>query len=97
MASIPTSDGSALIWIADRWGSRPDGVKGHDFQFWSAPLRFDAEGNIAPIENVPEWQLPVRTGVESPAGKKPYVWPQKQDPHPLKIDPCTNAPLAPED
>lgn len=98
VASIPTPDGDALIWIADRWGSRPDGVKGHDFQFWSAPLRFDNEGNILPIENVPQWSLSVRvyTGHESHRAQ-PYMWPKKKDPHPLTIDPCTRGPLAPED
>jgi hypothetical protein len=98
IARIPTPDGNALIWIADRWGSRTDGVKGHDFQFWSTPLRFDKEGNIAPITNVPEWSLSVRVGTEHAShNKKPYLWPKKKDPHPLTIDPCTGAPLAPEE
>ena len=97
IASIPTPDGMALIWMGDRWGSRPDGVKGHDFQFWSAPLCFDREGNIAPIENVPEWRLSVRAGTERPRAKTPYVWPKKKDPHPIKIDPCNGAPLPPEE
>ena len=52
VAHIPTPDGEDLIWIGDRWGTRPDGVKGHDFQFWSAPLQFDAQGKIAPIANL---------------------------------------------
>jgi hypothetical protein len=98
IARIPARDGEALIWIADRWGSRPDGVKGHDFQFWSEPLRFDSEGNIMPIANVSEWSLNVRVAT-GPAihNAKPYVWPKKKDPNPLKIDPCTNAPLPPEE
>jgi beta-xylosidase len=98
IARIPTAEGTALIWIADRWGSRPDGVKGHDFQFWSAPLRFDHEGNILPIEDVPNWSLSVRvyTG-HSSHSKTPYMWPKKTDPHPLTIDPCTRGPLAPEE
>jgi hypothetical protein len=95
---IPTPGGAALIWIADRWGSRPDGVKGHDFQFWSTPLRFDHDGNIVPIENTPQWSLSVRvyTGHFSHS-KKPYIWPKKKDPNPLTIDPCTRGPLAPEE
>jgi hypothetical protein len=98
IARIPTPEGEALIWIADRWGSRPDGVKGHDFQFWSAPLRFDGEGNILPIENLSQWSLKVRVGSGSGIhNAKPYVWPRKKDPHPLAIDPCTQTPLAPED
>jgi hypothetical protein len=87
-----------LIWIADRWGSRADGVKGHDFQFWSAPLRFDSEGNIMPVANVAQWSLEVRVGSgPSTHVAKPYVWPKKRDPNPLKIDPCTNAPLPSEE
>ena len=98
IARIPTPEGEALIWIADRWGSRADGVKGHDFQFWSAPLRFDSEGNIMPVANVAQWSLEVRVGSgPSTHVAKPYVWPKKRDPNPLKIDPCTNAPLPSEE
>ncbi len=98
VARIPTPDGEALIWIGDRWGSRPDGIKGHDFQFWSAPLQFDAEGKIEPIANVPQWSLTIRVGMgKAPHNKTPYVWPKKKDPNPLKIDPCTGKPLAPEE
>ena len=98
IARIPTPSGEALVWVADRWGSRPDGVKGHDFQFWSEPLRFDSEGNIAPIADVSEWSLKVRVASEpSMHSAKPYIWPKKKDPHPLKIDPCTGAALQPEE
>jgi hypothetical protein len=98
IARIPTPDGVALIWIADRWGSRPDGVKGHDFQFWSEPLRFDSAGNIMPIANTPEWSLKVRVGpAVSSHNSKPYIWPKKKDPNPLKIDPCTGSPLPPDE
>ncbi len=90
--------GEALVWIADRWGSRPDGVKGHDFQFWSAPLRFDSEGNIMPIVDVPKWSLKVRVASEPAThSAQPYVWPKKNDPNPLKIDPCTGVALSPEE
>jgi hypothetical protein len=97
VAGIPTSAGTAFIWMADRWGSRPDGVKGHDFQFWGPPLRFTAGGDIAPIENTSDWSLSVRIGAPRPPNKAPYIWPRKKDPNPLKTDPCTNAPLAPEE
>lgn len=97
IAKIPTPDGVALIWIGDRWGSRPDGVKGHDFQFWSAPLRFDKQGNILPITNVAEWTLKIRvSSVSANHRKQPYIWPNKKDPHPLTIDPCTGAPMSPD-
>lgn len=98
VSRIPTAIGDALIWMADRWGSRPDGVKGHDFQFWSAPLRFDSEGNILPIENTPQWSLSVRVSTAHESHRSnPYMWPKKKDPHPLTIDPCTRGPLTPED
>jgi len=57
VARIPTPEGPAFIWMADRWGSCPDGVKGHDFQFWSAPLKFDTNGDILPIKNIAHWYI----------------------------------------
>jgi hypothetical protein len=50
VAQLPTSQGAAYIWMGDRWGSRPDGVKGHDFQYWSRPLEFTADGSILPLQ-----------------------------------------------
>jgi len=46
IAEIATTTGTAYLWMADRWGSRPDGIKGHDFQYWSSPLVFNADGSI---------------------------------------------------
>jgi hypothetical protein len=60
VASIPTADGVALLWMADLWGSRPDGVKGHDLQFWSSPLQFDSAGNIRPLQRVDQFQLTLK-------------------------------------
>jgi hypothetical protein len=98
IARIPTPNGIALVWIADRWGSRPDGEKGHDYQFWSAPLRFDDDGNIAPVVNIPRWSLTVRVGNgHTVHNRKPYVWPRKRDPNPLKVDPCKGTTLPPEE
>ena len=57
IARISTSEGPAFIWMADRWGSCPDGVKGHDFQFWSAPLQFSPDGDIMPIKFVERWDI----------------------------------------
>jgi hypothetical protein len=39
-----------FIWMADLWGSASDGVKGHDYQYWSAPLQFYDNGRIKPIQ-----------------------------------------------
>jgi hypothetical protein len=57
VARIPTSEGPAFIWMGDRWESCPDGVKGHDFQFWSAPLKFSPDGDILPIKIVERWHI----------------------------------------
>jgi hypothetical protein len=96
VAKLPTPEGPAFIWMGDRWGSRPDGIKGHDFQFWSAPLKFSSDGNILPIENLPRWQTSVAVGKKRLSHGAPYVWPKKKDPNPLKVDPCTGKPLPPE-
>ena len=96
VARIPTSEGAAFLWMGDRWGSRTDGIKGHDFQYWSAPLKFDPDGGILPIDNLPQWSANVVVGKERPAPKSVYVWPKKKDPNPLKVDPCTGQPLPPE-
>ncbi len=57
VARIPMSGEPLFIWMADRWESCPDGIKGHDFQFWSAPLKFSPDGDILPIENVGRWDI----------------------------------------
>ncbi|MGO8701919.1 MAG: family 43 glycosylhydrolase [Limisphaerales bacterium] len=93
VATIPTADGPALIWMGDRWGSRPDGVKGHDFQFWSAPLRFGSDDNIRPIENVPTWQANVQVGGNQLPHGQVYLWPKKKDPRPVTVDPCSGEPI----
>jgi hypothetical protein len=43
--------------MADRWQSTPDGIKGHDFQFWSAPLKFGSDGSIEPLKNITRWDI----------------------------------------
>lgn len=96
VATIPAAGGPAFIWMGDRWSSRTDGLKGHDFQFWSSPLRFTPDGGIAPIEDSSEWRLSVRVGTPQTARRQPYIWPKKKDPNPLKADPCTGQPLAAE-
>ena len=36
-------------WCAgDRWQQAPDGIKGHEGQYWT-PLQFDSIGRIAPV------------------------------------------------
>lgn len=54
VARVPTVDGPAFLWTGDRWGSRNDGVKGHDQQYWGL-LEFTADGAVAPMRWVNEW------------------------------------------
>jgi hypothetical protein len=95
-ATVPTPEGPAFIWMGDRYGSRLDGVKGNDFQFWSAPLKFGPNGDLLPSENLPRWQAAVAVGKRRPSRSAPYIWPKQKDPNLLKVDPCTGKPLPPE-
>jgi hypothetical protein len=45
------------IWIGDMWGSAIDNSKGHDIQYWSAPLEFDNKGKIAPLQWISKTKL----------------------------------------
>jgi hypothetical protein len=68
VAKIPAAGGPAFIWMADRWKSAPDGVKGHDLQFWSSPLQFHPytanpdTDNILPVEDVKRWDITLSWG-----------------------------------
>jgi len=93
VAQIPTPAGIAYVWMADRWDSRPDGWKGHDFQYWSPPLRFTADGSILPIQNEPSWKLDIITGSPPPPIRHPYIWPAKPVVATIRIDPCYGTPL----
>lgn len=57
---VPTEGGEAYLWMADLWGSRKDGVKGHDVQFWSEPMEFGEDGSIGRLRWVDEFELRVR-------------------------------------
>jgi hypothetical protein len=94
VASIPTVDGTSLMWMADRWSSRPDHIKGHDFQYWT-PLHISADGSIAILTDTPDWSISIEVGTKASPRKKVYTWPQKVDPNPVMIDPCTKASLSP--
>ena len=37
------------VWTGDRWMQAPDGIKGHEPQFW-AKLQFNSDGRILPLE-----------------------------------------------
>jgi hypothetical protein len=59
VAKIPMSkDEDLFIWMADRWQSTPDDIKGHDFQYWGAPLQFDPnDGTILPFQQSLRWEI----------------------------------------
>ena len=50
--------GAQFLWYGDRWQSAPDGVKGHDFTYWS-PLGFAADGNITAFAWVDNFTITV--------------------------------------
>lgn len=66
ICTLPTSSGSVHLWMADLWGSRRDGIKGHDIQFWSEPLQFRPDGSIKPLRWVDAFQLDLATGESTP-------------------------------
>jgi len=63
VAVIPATGGPAYIWMGDLWHSALDNIKGHDFQYWSSPLQFDASGMIKQLKFDDFWTvgLPART------------------------------------
>lgn len=66
VATLPTpASGMVYLWMGDRWGSTPDGIKGHDFQFWSSPLQFDTNGMIQQLTWDHQWQLNVGSGTNA--------------------------------
>ena len=74
IAEIPTVTGTAYLWMADRWGSRPDGIKGHDFQYWSSPLVFNADGSIQKLSFVNSFTLDLASDITKlPATSKELV------------------------
>jgi hypothetical protein len=59
---LQTPTGTEYIWMGDLWGSASDNIKGHDYQYWSPPLRFRPDGTIMPMEFVDKWTLEVQAG-----------------------------------
>jgi hypothetical protein len=57
IAELKDGNEKRYIWMGDMWGSATDNVKGHDFQFWSAPLQFYKNGLIRSIEWSDRWNL----------------------------------------
>jgi hypothetical protein len=57
---VQSTKGTQYIWMGDFWGSATDGVKGHDFQFWSAPLSFYKNGLIRSLQWNDQWSLSIK-------------------------------------
>ena len=57
VARLPSAAGDLFLWMGDRWHSRPDGIKGHDFQYWSSPLKFNEDGSIESLSWENEWAV----------------------------------------
>jgi hypothetical protein len=53
---LTTTTGKQYIWMGDLWGSASNGIKGHDYQFWSAPLQFYKNGLIRSLEWNESWK-----------------------------------------
>jgi hypothetical protein len=60
IARLPTARGTEYLWMGDRWQSTPDKEKGHDFQYWSSPLRFGPDGSIERLKWEDEWTVELR-------------------------------------
>jgi len=59
VTTVLGANGSKVfLWQGDRWQSAPDGLKAHDYQFWS-PLTFGEDGSIEPMKWLDEFSLPV--------------------------------------
>lgn len=54
---LQTASGKEYIWMGDLWGSASDNIKGHDYQYWSAPLEFYNDGTIKRMEWQSEWRF----------------------------------------
>lgn len=54
---LNTVDGIRYVWMADLWGSASDNIKGHDYQYWGAPLEFDPKGDIELMKWVDTWRV----------------------------------------
>ena len=49
---------STFLWTGDLWQQAPDGVKGHEGQYWY-PLEFDSHGSIQKMKHLDRFQLRV--------------------------------------
>ena len=57
-----TNDADQFVWTGDRWQQSPDGLKGHEGQYWTL-LKFDAAGRIAKLHHVDNFTLEIPADV----------------------------------
>lgn len=57
VARLPTGNAPMFIWMADGWYSATDKTRGHDFQYWSAPLKFNDDGTLKPLKFSASWTI----------------------------------------
>ena len=60
VAALPTTSGVVPMYIGQRFGSAPDGLKCHDFQYW-APLSVAADGSVAEMTWLNEFTVELWT------------------------------------
>lgn len=58
VVQVPTATGVTLVWAGDRWGQSPDGIKGHEPQFW-APLQFFPDGRVRHLQWLDNFTLDI--------------------------------------
>ena len=57
---LKTTAGERFIWIGDLWGSASDNIKGHDYQYWGAPLEFNEDGTIQTMRWADRWSFELK-------------------------------------
>ncbi len=62
VAELDAGDRKDYVYMGDRWRSAPGCtyIKGHDFQYWSEPMKFDEKGNILPLVWVDKWSISLK-------------------------------------
>jgi hypothetical protein len=58
VVQVLTPTGIEYVWTGDRWQQAPDGIKGHEPQFW-VPLVFNADGTIQDVNWVNNFTMSV--------------------------------------
>lgn len=62
---IPQADNTtAYLWIGIRYGSAPDGMKCHEYQYWDA-LQFDGAGHAKPLHFKSDFTLNLAAAIDA--------------------------------